>query len=89
MGFRIFSKIVILLGVVLVLVVIVEFMLLSLYVKEQDAAVVKSTQRSMSHGVGKLDGLIKPVRENSNDFTPAKKESNTGKYQVKSEDTKR
>ena len=86
MGFRIFSKIVIILGVVLVLVVIVEFMLLSLY--EQDADVVKSTQLSFP-AAGKLDGLFKRVKENSKNFTPSKKESNTAKYQVKSEDAKR
>lgn len=88
MGFRIFSKIVIILGVVLVLVVIVEFMLLSLYVKEQDADVVKSTQLSIP-AAGKPVGLFKPVRENSKNFTPSKKESNIAKYQEKSEDAKR
>ena len=89
MGFRIFSKIVITFGVVLVLVVFLEFMLLTLYEKEKDTNnVVKAAQESA--GEADDDGLelIKLVRENSENVIPSRKESSTEKYQIRNEEAK-
>lgn len=89
MGFRIFSKIVITLGIVLVLVVFLEFLLLTLYEKEKDTNnVVKAAQESA--GETKNDGLefIKLVRENSKNVISSRKESSTEKYQIKNEEAK-
>ena len=90
MGFRIFSKIVIALGVVLVAVVILEFMLLTLYVKEQDVDVVKATLGAIVAASRNYEGLVKFVnRENSENFTPSRKESKAEREQFKHGETQR
>jgi len=89
MAFKIFSRVVISLGVVLVVVVILEFMLLTLCVKEQeipakDANVVKATQGSIA-AANTVNGFVKLVDENS----PLSKESKTATKQIKHRVNKR
>jgi len=89
MAFKIFSRVVISLGVVLVVVVIVEFMLLTLYVKEQeipakDANVVKATQGSIA-AANTVNGFVKLVEETS----LLSKESKAATKQIKHRVTKR
>lgn len=79
MGFRIFSKIVIALGVVLVVVVLLEFVLLTFYVKETDADVPKT----------KINGVINLVTKDSRKIINPTSKTKTEMKQVKHEETKR
>lgn len=79
MGFRIFSKIVIALGVVLVVVVLLEFVLLTFYVKETDADFPKT----------KINGVINLVTKDSGKIYNPTSKTQTEMKQVKHEETKR
>lgn len=90
MGLKFFSRVAIALAIVLIAVVILEFMLLTLYVKEQEGDpyregdVIKATQEPIVAGIRGLE-----VATENNNFTSSAKESNSKKEEVIDVPTKR
>ena len=80
MGFKFFSRILIALGIVLVAVVVVEFTLLTFYVKERDGSVIKAEQVSIV-ATERTEVGVKVVKENNENFTPAGKEREEVKHE--------
>lgn len=86
MGFRIISKITVALGIVLVIVVLLEFALLNLYVKETDANFPEGEHSANSH-----DGVVNLVTKDPGNIitTSSRKESGIKREQAKTDETKR
>ena len=84
MGLKFFSRVAIALAIVLIAVVILEFMLLTLYVKEQEGDVTKATQEPIVAGIRGLE-----VATENNNFASSAKESNSKKEEVIDVPTKR
>lgn len=84
MGLKFFSRVAIALAIVLIAVVILEFMLLTLYVKEQEGDVIKATQEPIVAGIRGLE-----VATENNNFASSAKESNSKKEEVIDVPTKR
>lgn len=84
MGLKFFSRVAIALAIVLIAVVILEFMLLTLYVKEQEGDVIKATQEPIVAGIRGLE-----VATENNNFASSAKESNYKKEEVIDVPTKR
>lgn len=73
MGFRITSKIAVALGVVLVIVVLLEFALLNLYVKETDANFPKA-----EHSEKSINGVVNLVTKDPWNINAASSRKETG-----------
>lgn len=86
MGLKFFSRVAIALAIVLIAVVILEFMLLTLYVKEQEGGVIKATQEPIVAGIR---GLEVATENNNINFASSAKESNSKKEEVIDVPTKR
>lgn len=84
MGLKFFCRVAIALAIVLIAVVILEFMLLTLYVKEQEGDVIKATQEPIVAGIRGLE-----VATENNNFASSAKESNSKKEEVIDVPTKR
>ena len=86
MGLKFFCRVAIALAIVLIAVVILEFMLLTLYVKEQegDLDVLKATQEPIVAGIRGLE-----VATENNNFASSAKESHSKKKEVIDVPTKR
>lgn len=84
MGLKFFSRVVIALAIVLIAVVILEFMLLTLYVKEQEGDVIKARQEPIVAGIRGLE-----VATENNNFASSAKKSNSKKEEVIDVPTKR
>lgn len=84
MGLKFFSRVAIALAIVLIAVVILEFMLPTLYVKEQEGDVIKETQEPIVAGIRGLE-----VATENNNFASSAKESNSKKEEVIDVPTKR
>lgn len=86
MGFRIISKITVALGIILVIVVLLEFALLNLYVKETDANFPEEEHSANSH-----DGVVNLVTKDPGNIitTSSRKESGIKREQAKTDETKR
>lgn len=86
MGFRIISKITVALGIILVIVVLLEFALLNLYVKETDANFPEGEHSANSH-----DGVVNLVTKDPGNIitTSSRKESGIKREQAKTDETKR
>lgn len=87
MGFRIISKITVALGIILVIVVLLEFALLNLYVKETDANFPEGEHSANSHD----DGVVNLVTKDPGNIitTSSRKESGIKREQAKTDETKR
>lgn len=83
MGLKFFCRVAVALAIVLIAVVILEFMLLTLYVKEQED-VIKATQEPIIAGIRGLE-----VATENNNFTSSAKESNSKKEEEIDVPTKR
>lgn len=79
MGFKFFSKIAVALGIVLVLVVLLEFVLLTSYVKETDADLPNAKESSNSY-----DGITDHVAT-----VPSNRKSEPERQQVNYKPNKR
>lgn len=77
MGLKFFCRVAIALAIVLIAVVILEFMLLTLYVKEQEGDVLKATQEPIVAGIRGLE-----VATENNNFASSAKESHSKKKEV-------
>lgn len=84
MGLKFFCRVAIALAIVLIAVVILEFMLLTLYVKEQEGDVLKATQEPIVAGIRGLE-----VATENNNFASSAKESHSKKKEVIDVPTKR
>lgn len=84
MGLKFFCRVAIALAMVLIAVVILEFMLLTLYVKEQEGDVLKATQEPIVAGIRGLE-----VATENNNFASSAKESHSKKKEVIDVPTKR
>ena len=84
MGLKFFSRVAIALAIILIAVVILEFMLLTLYVKEQEEDVLKATQEPIVAGIRGLE-----VATENNNFASSTKESHSKKKEVIDVPTKR
>lgn len=84
MGLKFFSRVAIALAIVLIAVVLLEFMLPTLYVKEQEGDVIKATQEPIVSGIRGLE-----VATENNNFASSAKESNSKKEEVIDVPTKR
>ena len=84
MGLKFFCRVAIALAIVLIAVVILEFMLLTLYVKEQEGDVIKATQEPIVAGIRGLE-----VATENNNFASSAKESHSKKKEVIDVPTKR
>ena len=86
MGFRIISKIAVALGIVLVIVVLLEFALLNLYVKETDANFPTG-----EHSENSLDGVVNLVTKDPRNIitTSSRKETRIEREKAKMGETKR
>lgn len=84
MGLKFFCRVAIALAIVLIAVVILEFMLLTLYVKEQEGDVLKATQEPIVAGIRGLE-----VATENNNFASSAKESHSKKEEVIDVPTKR
>lgn len=84
MGLKFFSRVAIALAIVLIAVVILEFMLPTLYVKEEEGDVIKATQEPIVAGIRGLE-----VATENNNFVSSAKESNSKKEEVIDVPTKR
>lgn len=85
MGFKLFSKIAVALGVVLVIVVLLEFLLLTFYVKESDSDFPKAVESA-----SRFDRIINHVTKDSGNIsTSSNKESKPEREQVSYKPTKR
>lgn len=84
MGLKFFCRVAIALAIVLIAVVILEFMLLTLYVKEQEGNVLKATQEPIVAGIRGLE-----VATENNNFASSAKESHSKKKEVIDVPTKR
>lgn len=73
MGFRITSKIAVAVGIVLVIVVLLEFALLNLYVKETDANFPKG-----EHSEKSINGVVDLVTEDPRNINTASSRKETG-----------
>lgn len=83
MGLKFFCRVAVALAIVLIAVVILEFMLLTLYVKEQED-VIKATQEPIIAGIRGLE-----VATENNNFASSAKESNSKKEEEIDVPTKR
>lgn len=84
MGLKFFCRVAIALAIVLIAVVILEFMLLTLYVKEQEGDVLKATQEPIVAGIRGRE-----VATENNNFASSAKESHSKKEEVLDVPTKR
>lgn len=84
MGLKFFCRVAIALAIVLIAVVVLEFMLLTLYVKEQEGDVIKATQEPIVAGIRGLE-----VATENNNFASSAKESHSKKKEVIDVPTKR
>lgn len=84
MGLKFFCRVAIALAIVLIAVVVLEFMLLTLYVKEQEGDVLKATQEPIVAGIRGLE-----VATENNNFASSAKESHSKKKEVIDVPTKR
>ena len=84
MGLKFFCRVAIALAIVLIAVVILEFMLLTLYVKEQEGDVLKATQEPIVAGIRGLE-----IATENNNFASSAKESHSKKKEVIDVPTKR
>ena len=84
--FKIISKITVALGIVLVIVVLLEFALLSLYVKETDANFPKGV-----HSEKSIDGVVNLVTKDPRNIITASSRKETGikREKAKTDETKR
>ena len=87
MGFRIISKIAVALGIVLVVVVLLEFALLNLYVKETDVNFPKGKHSE----INSIDGAVNLVTKDPRNIiaTSPRKETGIEREKAKTEETKR
>lgn len=87
MGFRIISKIAVALGIVLVVVVLLEFALLNLYVKETDANFPKGEHSE----INSIDGVVNLVTKDPRNIiaTSSRKETGIEREKATTEETKR
>jgi len=90
MGFRIISKIAVALSIVLVIVVLLEFALLNLYVKETDANFPKG-EHSENTPENNIDGVVNLVTKDPRNIaaTSSRKEKGVERDKAKIYDTKR
>lgn len=88
MGFRIISKIAVALGIVLVVVVLLEFALLNLYVKETDANFPKGEHLEVN---SIDDGVVNLVTKDPRNIiaTSSRKETEIEREKAKTDVTKR
>lgn len=90
MGFKIISKIAVALSIVLVIVVLLEFALLNLYVKETDANFPKGAHPE-STPENSIDGVVNLVTKDPRNImaTSSRKETGVEWDKVKTDETRR